>query len=120
MRGYVSLHQKEDTSGCSREASWESHDEKSQPPIVLRVINAQAFDAFAPACHPERSEGSGSRGCMPRWNVPLRSIRDYIGLPNAGDHSLLLGKAYLQVTPRLALFASYFVLGHPQTVDALG
>ncbi len=53
----------------------------------------------------------------PRWNVPLRSIRDYVGLPNAGDHSLLLGKAYLQVTPWLTLFASYFVLGHPQTVD---
>ncbi len=55
----------------------------------------------------------------PRWNVPLRSIRDYVGLPNAGDHSLLLGKAYLQLTPWLTIFASYFVLGHPQTVDGL-
>ena len=53
----------------------------------------------------------------PRWNVPVRSIRDYVGLPNAGDHSLLLGKAYLQITPWLTLFASYFVLGHPQTLD---
>ena len=53
----------------------------------------------------------------PRWNVIMRSIRDYVGLPNAGDHSLLLGKAYLQVTPWLTLFASYFVLGHPQTLD---
>jgi hypothetical protein len=55
----------------------------------------------------------------PRWNVAMRSIRDYVGLPNAGDHSLLLGKAYLQLAPRLTLFASYFVLGHPQTVDGL-
>jgi hypothetical protein len=55
----------------------------------------------------------------PRWNVPLRSIRDYVGLPNAGDHSLLLGKAYLQITPWLTIFASYFVLGHPQTVDGV-
>ena len=55
----------------------------------------------------------------PRWNVAMRSIRDYVGLPNAGDHSLLLGKAYLQVTPWLTLFAGYFVLGHPQTVDDL-
>ncbi|HEX6482689.1 MAG TPA: hypothetical protein VF043_27920 [Ktedonobacteraceae bacterium] len=56
----------------------------------------------------------------PRWNVPVRSIRDYIGLPNAGDHSLLLGKAYLQLTPWLALFGGYFLLGHPQTADGLG
>jgi hypothetical protein len=53
----------------------------------------------------------------PRWNVIMRSIRDYVGLPNEGDHSLLLGKAYLQLTPWLTLFASYFVLGHPQTFD---
>jgi hypothetical protein len=53
----------------------------------------------------------------PRWNVTLRSIRDYVGLPNAGDHSLLLGKAYLQVIPWLTVFASYFVLGHPKTLD---
>ena len=53
----------------------------------------------------------------PRWNVIVRSIRDYVGLPNAGDHSLLLGKAYLQLTPRLTLFASYFILGHPKTLD---
>jgi hypothetical protein len=50
----------------------------------------------------------------PSW---LRSIRDYVGLPNAGDHSLLLGKAYLQLVPRLTFFASYFVLGHPKTLD---
>jgi hypothetical protein len=54
----------------------------------------------------------------PRWNAPMRSIRDYVGLPNAGDHSLLLGKAYVQLAPRLTLFASYFILGHPQALDA--
>jgi hypothetical protein len=53
----------------------------------------------------------------PRWNVPMRSIRDYVGLPNEGDHSLLLGKAYLRIAPRLHIFASYFILGHPQTLD---
>ena len=53
----------------------------------------------------------------PRWNVGMRSIRDYVGLPNAGDHSLLLGKAYLQLAPGLAVFASYFVLGHPKMLD---
>ena len=52
----------------------------------------------------------------PRWNVGMRSIRDYVGLPNAGDHSLLLGKAYLQLAPGLAAFASYFVLGHPEVL----
>jgi hypothetical protein len=53
----------------------------------------------------------------PRWNVAMRSIRDYVGLPNEGDHSLLLGKAYLQLAPQLTIFASYFILGHPQTLD---
>jgi choline dehydrogenase-like flavoprotein len=38
-------------------------------------------------------------------------------LPNVGDHSLLLGKAYVQVTPWLTLFASYFILSHPKTLD---
>ena len=55
----------------------------------------------------------------PRWNIAVRSIRDYVGLPNAGDHSLLLGKAYLQLMPWLALFAGYFVLGHPQALDGV-
>ncbi len=41
----------------------------------------------------------------------MRSIRDYVGLPNAGDHGLLLGKAYLQIAPFLRIFASYFILG---------
>jgi hypothetical protein len=55
----------------------------------------------------------------PRWNIAVRSIRDYVGLPNAGDHSLLLGKAYLQLMPWLTLFAGYFVLGHPQVLDGV-
>ena len=53
----------------------------------------------------------------PRWNVPMRSIRDYVGLPNEGDYSLLLGKAYLRIAPRLHIFASYFILGHPKALD---
>jgi hypothetical protein len=87
---------------------------------------------------PERSEGEGAAkdhplqkrfaayrhlvyfnyniDLNPRWNVAMRSIRDYVGLPNEGDHSLLLGKAYLQLTPMLQIFASYFVLGHPKTL----
>jgi hypothetical protein len=54
----------------------------------------------------------------PRWNVAVRSIRDYVGLPNLEDHSLLLGKAYVQVARGLAIFASYFVLGHPKALDS--
>ena len=53
----------------------------------------------------------------PRWNFVMRGIGDYVGLPNAGDHSLLLGKAYLRIAPQLHIFASYFILGHPQTLD---
>jgi hypothetical protein len=56
----------------------------------------------------------------PRWNIPMRSIRDYVGLPNAGDHSLLLGKAYVQLAPQLTIFASYFILGRPLMLDEGG
>jgi hypothetical protein len=53
------------------------------------------------------------------YNVPMnrgmyrvaRTICDFVGLPNPGDHELLLGKAYLRVLPGIAVFASYFVLG---------
>jgi len=44
-------------------------------------------------------------------NLPLRVIRDIVVLPNPGDHSLVLGKAYLQFGP-VHVFYSYFVLGH--------
>ncbi|MGH8571329.1 MAG: hypothetical protein ACREX8_01975, partial [Gammaproteobacteria bacterium] len=46
-------------------------------------------------------------------NYPLRVIRDVVALPNPGDHTLVLGKAYLQLGfPWLTIFYSYFVLGH--------
>jgi hypothetical protein len=46
----------------------------------------------------------------PRLGVPVRAIRDFVGLPNEKDYSLLLGKAYLRMAPWLTVFASYFVL----------
>jgi hypothetical protein len=48
----------------------------------------------------------------PRGSVLMRAIRDYVGMPNAGDYELMLGKAYLRLTPFLHTFASYFVLGN--------
>jgi len=44
----------------------------------------------------------------------LRSIRDYVGLPNAGDYELFFGKAYLQISSSLRFFASFFILGRPR------
>jgi hypothetical protein len=53
----------------------------------------------------------------PKGNVLLRAIRDYVGLPNEGDYDLVLGKAYLQLTSFLSIFATYFVLGHREPYD---
>jgi hypothetical protein len=51
-------------------------------------------------------------------NLPLRVIRDIVVLPNPGDHSLVLGKAYLQLGFRsLTFFYSYFLLGHRQAIE---
>jgi hypothetical protein len=48
----------------------------------------------------------------PKTNLLMRSIHDYVGLPNVGDYGIVLGKAYLQITPSHSIFASYFILGH--------
>jgi hypothetical protein len=49
----------------------------------------------------------------------LRVIRDFVVLPNPGDHELILGKAYLQFGfPWLSVFYSYFVLGHREPLAA--
>jgi hypothetical protein len=48
-------------------------------------------------------------------NLPLRVIRDFVVLPNAGDHGLVLGKAYLQLG--LRIFYSYFVLGYREPIE---
>lgn len=51
-------------------------------------------------------------GLNPKWNLIIRAIYDFVGLPNEGDYSVLLGKAYLRILPSLSVFACYFVLGH--------
>jgi hypothetical protein len=84
---------------------------------VTFVKNELAREVLAPYMH--LAYFNYNIDLNPRWNVPVRSIRDYVGLPNAGDHSLLLGKAYLRIAPWLTLFAGYFVLGHPQALDGV-
>ncbi len=58
------------------------------------------------------------------YNVPLnglrnfffRVIRDFVALPNPGDHSLMLCKAYLRFGP-LNVFYCYFLLGHRRRIE---
>lgn len=52
-------------------------------------------------------------------NLPFRFIRDMVVLPNAGDHSLMLCKAYLQGFHWLNVFYCYFLLGHRQPIEYL-
>jgi hypothetical protein len=51
-------------------------------------------------------------------NIPFRVIRDFAVLPNAGDHELILCKAYFQLGPPwLRIFYCYFLLGHRQQIE---
>jgi hypothetical protein len=50
-------------------------------------------------------------------NLPFRLIRDFVVLPNPGDHTLMLCKAYIQVFPWLNFFYCYFLLGHRQPIE---
>ena len=51
-------------------------------------------------------------------NLPFRVIRDFVVLPNQGDHSLMLCKAYFQViVPSANIFYCYFLLGHRQQIE---
>jgi hypothetical protein len=49
-------------------------------------------------------------------NLPFRVIRDMVVLPNPGDHSLMLCKAYFQIRP-VHVFYCYFLLGHRQPIE---
>ena len=51
-------------------------------------------------------------------NLPFRVIRDFVVLPNPGDHDLMLCKAYLQFGFRWAnVFYCYFLLGHREEIE---
>lgn len=61
------------------------------------------------------------------YDIPLhkfhlsffRVIRDFVVLPNPGDHSLMLCKAYLHITEDINIFYCYFLLGHRQEIKYL-
>lgn len=53
-------------------------------------------------------------------NFFFRFIRDFVVLPNEGDHSLMLCKAYLQFFfPWANVFYCYFLLGNRQEIKHL-
>ena len=57
---------------------------------------------------------------MHKWYYSFfRVIRDFVVLPNEGDDSLLLCKAYLRVFPWLNIFYCYFQLGHRERIKYL-
>jgi hypothetical protein len=49
-------------------------------------------------------------------NLPLRVVRDFVALANPGDHSLLLGRAYLKAG-FVNVFYCHFVLGHRRPIE---
>ena len=51
-------------------------------------------------------------------NLIFRMIRDVVVLPNPGDHSLMLCKAYFQLGfSWLNVFYCYFLLGHREEIE---
>ena len=49
----------------------------------------------------------------------FKVIRDFVVLPNEGDNSLLLCKAYLRVFPFLNIFYCFFQLGNREKIQYL-
>src|SRR5712692_7780841 len=57
---------------------------------------------------------------MHKWYFSFfRVIRDFVVLPNAGDPTLMLCKAYLRIFPFLNIFYCYFQLGHREKIKYL-
>ena len=55
-----------------------------------------------------------------KWYLIFFSlIRDFVVLPNPGDHNLLLCKAYLHFSNSFNVFYCYFLLGHKQPIRYL-
>jgi hypothetical protein len=55
-----------------------------------------------------------------KWYLVFFSlIRDFVVLPNEGDHSLMLCKAYLRFSESINIFYCYFLLGHEQEIRYL-
>ena len=50
-----------------------------------------------------------------KWHKSFfRVIRDFVVSPNKDDHSLLLGKAYLQLWGKMRISCCYFLLAYPE------
>jgi hypothetical protein len=49
-------------------------------------------------------------------NVIFRPVRDFVVLPNPGDHSLMLCKAYFHLGPQTDVFYCYFLLGRREKI----
>lgn len=50
------------------------------------------------------------------FNVMFRPVRDFVVLPNPGDHSLMLCKAYFHLAQHIDPFYCYFLLGHREQI----
>jgi hypothetical protein len=80
----------------------------NEPPAKLneRYINLGYFDYDIPHMH--------------KWYLSFfKVIRDFVVLPNEGDNTLLLCKAYLRVFPFLNIFYCYFQLGRREEIKYL-
>lgn len=78
---------------------------KNEPPEKLNgpYIDLGYFDYDIPHMH--------------KWYLSFfKVIRDFVVLPNEGDNTLLLCKAYLRVFPFLDIFYCYFQLGNREVI----
>jgi len=81
---------------------------RNEPPVRLneRYLNLGYFDYDIPHMH--------------KWYLSFfKVIRDFVVLPNEGDNTLLLCKAYLRVFPFLNIFYCYFQLGRREPIKYL-
>ena len=71
------------------------------------------------------ASGQYHQSILFNYNIPdnkwymsfFRLIRDFVVLPNHDDHSLMLGKAFLQLWGNKRIACCYFLLGHPEEIQ---
>ncbi len=101
----------QDTRGPAGEWRVQVRDGKPVEHGYFKVAPASSLERTGPYAHLLCLNYNVDHN--PRWNMFMRAIRDFVGLPNAHEYGLLLGKAYLRLPFGRDLFASDFILGRP-------
>ncbi len=101
---------------------WKQHINKNGKPSQLGYFRTQYVKDVPPIniAKPYPNTAFFSYNGLNPWYTSFFTwVKDFVVLPNEGDHSLLLCKAYMRIFPFLNIFYSYFPLGYPEKIKYL-